>query len=199
VELGKLTGGSESAALGVSADGTAVVGYSRSENGFPSRPSFEAFRWTSNSGMVGLGDLPGGLFESYAVDASGDGSVVVGYGDTDFGTEAFRWTSSGGMQRMWDVLLARGVDPAADGWTKLEAASGISADGNTIVGWGTHNGNTEAFVAVIPAPVPEPTAGALVLVGVNSILLRRKRSLWRRNKFSLRKKTAVANGRSEVP
>ena len=99
--------------------------------------------------MVGLGDLPGGLFESFAVDVSGDGSVVVGYGSADFGTEAFLWTSDGGMERLWDVLLAQGVDPAADGWTNLEVASGISADGNTIVGWGTRNGNTEAFVAVI--------------------------------------------------
>jgi hypothetical protein len=62
------------------------------------------------------------------------------------------------MNRLWDVLLVQGVDPAANGWTKLEAASGISADGNMIVGWGTRNGNTEAFVAV----VPEPSAVAIL-------------------------------------
>ena len=87
------------------------------------------------------------------------------------------------MKRLWDVLLVQGVDPAANGWTKLEAASGISADGNTIVGWGTRNGNTEAFVALIP----EPAAGALALLGVSSILLLRRRSLWRPNKVSLSK------------
>ena len=148
-----------SAAFGVSADGSVVVGYGRVRRRGPSSPNFEAFRWTSDSGMVGLGDLPGGLFESYAFDVSGDGSVVVGYGSADFGTEAFLWTSDGGMKRLWDVLLVQGVDPAADGWTKLEVASGISADGNTIVGWGTRNGYTEAFVAVIGV-VPEPAAGA---------------------------------------
>jgi uncharacterized membrane protein len=182
--LGVLPGGVGSAALGVSADGSAVVGWVRYDNPPFFRSNFEAFRWTSDSGMVGLGDLPGGLFESFAFDVSGDGSVVVGYGSAA-GNEAFLWTIDGGMKRLWDVLLAGGIDPAAHGWTKLEVASGISADGNTIVGWGTRNGHTEAFVAVIPTIVPEPAAGALALLGVSSILLLRRRSLWRPNKFSL--------------
>jgi uncharacterized membrane protein len=141
----------------VSADGSVVVGWGRSQSG-GFRLDLEAFRWTSDSGMVRLGDLPGGLFESFAFDASGDGSIVVGYGTSDTDTEAFLWTSDGGMKRLWDVLLSQGIDRAADGWTNLTAASGISADGNTIVGWGTRNANTEAFVAV----VPEPTAAALL-------------------------------------
>ncbi len=91
------------------------------------------------------------------------------------------------MRALWDVLLSQGVDPAADGWTKLDLALAISADGNTIVGYGIRNGNTEAFVAVIPTIVPEPAAGALALLGVSSILLLRRRSLWRPNKFSLSK------------
>jgi probable HAF family extracellular repeat protein len=169
VGLGVLPGGSESVALGVSTDGSVVVGYGRSENDC-CRPNFEAFRWTSASGMVSLGDLPGGLFESYAVDVSGDGSVVIGYGDTDFGSEAFLWTSDGRMKRLWDVLLVQGVDPAANGWTKLEAASGISANGNTIVGWGTRNGNTEAFIAVIPTIVPEPSSLALLTIAATALL-----------------------------
>jgi MYXO-CTERM domain-containing protein len=71
------------------------------------------------------------------------------------------------------------------GGRRLGLANGISADGNTIVGYGIRNGNTEAFVAVIPT-VPEPAAGALALLGVCSILLLRRRSL-RPNKFSLSK------------
>jgi hypothetical protein len=54
------------------------------------------------------------------------------------------------MERLWDVLVAHGVDPAANGWTSLAYASGISADGRTIVGGGVRNGNSEAFAAVIP-------------------------------------------------
>ena len=38
----------------------------------------EAFRWTSDGGMVGLGDLPGGEFTSYATGVSGDGIAVLG-------------------------------------------------------------------------------------------------------------------------
>ena len=47
---------SESYGFGVSADGSVVVGQSSSASGI------EAFRWTSGGGMVGLGDLPGGIF-----------------------------------------------------------------------------------------------------------------------------------------
>jgi probable HAF family extracellular repeat protein len=188
VGLGLLPGDAvDSAAFGVSADGSVVVGWGRRFQGEGFQPKLEAFRWTSDTGMVGLGDLTGNLFESFAFDVSGDGSVVVGYGSTYFGTEAFLWTSDGGMKRLWDVLLDQGVNPAANGWSYLEVASGISADGNTIVGWGRHNGNTEAFVAVIPTIVPEPTAGAIALLSVNSILLLRRRSLWRPNDFSLSK------------
>jgi hypothetical protein len=39
---------------------------------------FEAFRWTAESGMVGLGDLPDGQVLSNALGVSADGSVVVG-------------------------------------------------------------------------------------------------------------------------
>ena len=152
-------------AFGVTGDGSVVVGA-----GSLGGSVTQAFRWTSGGGMVGLGDLPGGLFESFPYDVSGDGSIVVGYGTTASGTEGFLWTIDGGMERLWDVLLAQGVDPAADGWTELAAASGISADGNTIVGWGTRNDNTEAFVAVVPEP-----AGLALLVASGALAVRRRR------------------------
>ena len=47
--------------------------------------------------MVGLGDLPGGSFDSCAYGVSGDGSLVVGNGSSASGGEAFRWTADGGM------------------------------------------------------------------------------------------------------
>jgi hypothetical protein len=52
----------------------------------------EAFFWTEESGMVGLGYLPG-KSSSYAYSASADGSVVYGAS----GGEMFRWTGSAGM------------------------------------------------------------------------------------------------------
>ncbi len=159
VGLGDLPGGGFwSRATSVSADGSVIVGVSNSASGNSSAD--EAFRWTSDGGMVGLGKLPGGS-QSEASGVSGDGSIVVGV-STEFITNpsipnfnAFYWTADSSMQALWDVLLSYGVDPAADGWTSLLSADGISADGTTIVGVGERNGNGEAFVAVIPTIAPE--------------------------------------------
>jgi uncharacterized membrane protein len=62
-----------------------VVGWSKSFM------VFEAFRWSTEGGMVGLGDFPGGIEHSYAYGVSGDGRVVVGRGYSELGSEAFRW------------------------------------------------------------------------------------------------------------
>jgi probable HAF family extracellular repeat protein len=153
-------------ASGVSSDGSVIVGQRDSASGL------EAFRWTSSGGMVGLGVLPGDDY-SGANGVSADGSVIVGYGGTALGyDEAFRWTSGGGMERLWDVLVANGVNPAAAGWTNLALATGVSADGNTIVGTGFRNGNTEAFVAVLDT-VPEPSSLVLLTFALPAILRRR--------------------------
>ena len=104
--------GGSSGAYGVNADGSVLVGFSNSVSG----P--QAFRWTSNDGMVGLGILPGNV-SSEARGVSGDGLVVVGHSYSDSSNEAFRWTSDGGMERLWDVLVDHGINPAADGWTTL--------------------------------------------------------------------------------
>ncbi|MCH7604035.1 MAG: hypothetical protein IIB54_14845, partial [Planctomycetes bacterium] len=146
VGLGDLAFGIfRSNAFGVSADGSVVVGHGASGSGQ------EAFRWTSGGGMVGLGDLAGGSFESWAFGVSADGSVVVGHSRTALGLEAFIWDAVNGMQNLRVVLESQlGLD--LTGWT-LGNARGISADGQTIVGWGTNpDGFAEAFIAVIPRP-----------------------------------------------
>jgi hypothetical protein len=120
--------------------------------------------------MVGLGDLPGGGFQSFANSTNGDGSVVVGAGITASGNEAFYWNVSVGMDRLWDVLLDNGVDPAADGWTRLVTAGSVSTDGYTVAGWGIRNGNNEAFVAV----VPEPATLSVLALGAGLTALRRR-------------------------
>ncbi|HDZ68804.1 MAG TPA: PEP-CTERM sorting domain-containing protein, partial [Phycisphaerales bacterium] len=95
--LGDLPGGGFwSNAVGVSADGSVVVGRGFSASGF------EAFRW-ENGVMIGLGDLPGDGFYSNAFDVSANGSVVVGIGGSDSGPEAFRWTAGGGMVGLGDL------------------------------------------------------------------------------------------------
>jgi probable HAF family extracellular repeat protein len=120
--LGDLPGGDfGSAALGVSADASVVVGYGTVSSGA------EAFRWTAGGGMVGLGDLPGGSFWSNAVGASADGSVVVGWGTGSSGDEAFQWTAGGGMAGLGDL----------PGGSFASYAQRVSADGSVVVGQGT--------------------------------------------------------------
>ncbi len=143
VGLGDLPGGIfESVALGVSSDGSIVLGHSNSASGG------EAFLWTQSGGMVGLGDLPGGIFDSYAFDASDDGSIVVGRGHSALGQEAVVWDNSSGMQEVKQILVNGGIN--LTGWTLVEA-TGISADGRTLVGWGFNpSGNFEAWIATLP-------------------------------------------------
>lgn len=76
-----------SEAYGVSADGSVVVGASTYGGNIG-----QAFRWTSATGMVALGVLPGD-WSSTATAVSADGSVVVGYSQNlAYGAQAFRWT-----------------------------------------------------------------------------------------------------------
>ena len=159
IALGVLPGTNvhQSSAQGISADGTVAVGYSYSA---AAGSGYEAFRWTQAGGMVGLGDLPGGAFFSSANAANADGSVIVGSGDTENGTEAFIWDSTNGMRNLKDLALGMGLTNVA-GW-QLTDATGVSADGLTIVGTGYNPlGDQEAFVIVIP----EPSTAALAALG----------------------------------
>ena len=96
--------------------------------------------------MVGLGDLPGGRFGSAAKAVSADGSVVVGGSGSDSGDEAFRWTEAGGMRNLKE-MLADDFRRDLTGWS-LSGATGVSADGVTIVGFG--NSPFEGWIASVP-------------------------------------------------
>jgi probable HAF family extracellular repeat protein len=116
-----------SGASDVSYDGTVVVGVSVSNVFSPPDEDWgsEAFRWTAETGMVGLGDLPGGFLRSQAHAVSAEGSVVIGQGGIDGpNIEAFRWTEAGGM-------VGLGV---IEGFTIESEANGISANGSVVVG-----------------------------------------------------------------
>lgn len=137
--LGTLEGFGQSEAWAVSSDGNVVVGESDVTGGI------EAFRWTVGTGMVGLGDLSGGTLASVATAVNADGSTIVGFSNSDAGNEAFLWTQSEGMVSLADYLRLKGV--SLTGWT-LDTATGVSADGTTIVGCATTpDGGSEAFVA----------------------------------------------------
>lgn len=115
--------------------------------------------------MVGLGELAGGLSRSVANAISADASTIVGASATLEGDEAFLWTEASGMRRIEDVLTGDfGLD--LTDWT-LQSATAVSADGQTIVGFG----NRGAWIAVIP----EPSSMSLLVLGLASIGLRSRR------------------------
>jgi hypothetical protein len=145
--LGFLAGETSSRALAVSDDGSTVVGFS----------GFRAFRWTADSGMVELGELPGGSSSHWAVAVSENGSVIVGSCSAAGRRRAFIWDESNGMRELQSILVGLGID--LSGWT-LEAATDVSADGRTIVGGGQNpNGQTEAWIAFLGDPLPPPCPG----------------------------------------
>lgn len=137
IGLGDLyPGGSGSFAQSVSADGSIIVGYcGYSYTTEYTIHSYEAFSWTAETGMVGLGDLPGGDFLSQAYGVSPDGSVIVGVSRSPSGSEAFRWTSSGGMQGLGDL----------SGGLFDSFATCVSADGSVVAGRGYSSSGQEAF------------------------------------------------------
>jgi probable HAF family extracellular repeat protein len=130
VDLGALPNsacGSEASA--VSEGGTVVVGWSCDSQGRPT-----AFRWTAKTGMQSLGLLPGGT-NSYATGASTNGSVIVGDGQTtncpsgeQWCQAPFRWTKAAGKVQI-PILAGKGS----------AVATGVSADGKTVVGYAQSN------------------------------------------------------------
>lgn len=153
-------------AYGASWDGSVIVGQ-RGAAG-----NYQAFRWTSETGQVGLGSLFG-FFSSSAMATSADGAVIAGYSDSSAGRQAVVWTAQTGMQRLFDVLSAQGVT-GLDGW-RLEAATAMSPDGTWIAGFGYNPlGHVEAFVANT-APVPIPAAAWLLATAIGGLAWRCRR------------------------
>ena len=116
-------------ALGVSTDGSVIVGSSDSSAGS------EAFMWTAAGGMLSIGDLPGGSTDSEAAAVNNDGSVIVGKGRNATATHAFRWTG-GVMTDLGD--LPGGID--------LSKALGVSGDGSIVVGQAADASGLVAFI-----------------------------------------------------
>ena len=123
-------GSGTSNALGVNGRGTVITGAYVIPNS-----STEAFVWTPATGMIGMGDLPGGKFQSSATGVTADGRVIVGWSDSSNGWEAYRWTVETGMVGLGDL----------DGGIFRSGATNISADGLVIVGSSISHNGTEAF------------------------------------------------------
>ena len=115
----------------VSPDGTALVGFDF--NG--------PFIIINGAPIASVGFTPLGV--------STGGHKVVG--SAIGGTQALIWESASGVRNLQDVLVNDfGLASELTGWT-LTHAAGISDDGTVIAGRGIHNGNTEGWVAILPA------------------------------------------------
>ncbi|MFG0331684.1 MAG: hypothetical protein ACF8PN_17490 [Phycisphaerales bacterium] len=156
--LGDLPGGETvSVATAVSADGSVIVGSSSSFASVDNPPppgsmfsdpflGYEAFRWTREEGMVGLGDLPGDeYFHSFAEDVSADGMTVVGGSWSELsmqgmvpGSEGFRWRPGEGM---------RGIGVIPSIIQQHSPAYGVTANGEALTGMvAYHDGWYQPFV-----------------------------------------------------
>ncbi len=105
-------------------------------------------------GYVGVGTSS----EAYAINEEG---VIVGTSNGN----AFVWSADSGMLNLNDLL------PDGSEWTNLSVASDIN-DLGQIVGWGTINGETHAFLISEIVAAPEPKIIFIVLLIVCVALFR---------------------------
>jgi probable HAF family extracellular repeat protein len=145
IRLGVLPGGEwRSEAYAVSHDGKIIVGRSASPFGV------EAFQWKDNQ-MSALGGLSREHeFLSFARGLASDGEVIVGgaIDDRDL-SQAVVWDAAHGIRTLQRILTADfGLDLA--GW-RLETATAVSSDGQTIVGCGRNpQGTPEGWITRLP-------------------------------------------------
>jgi|GEM_PF-709739 len=164
IEEGVVPMGGIFSADALSRDGSVIVGTMLS-------PSiFQAFRWTAADGVVPI-PTPGENNQSRAQGVSGDGSVVVGYVESNLDETrwAFIWDAVHGTRNVKEVLESEyGLNLA--GWTLLVAWD-ISDDGTTIVGRGRNpQGFEEAWRAVLPNRTPVVFADANLRAAVEAAL-----------------------------
>lgn len=126
----------------ISADGIVIVGSSESGTGTI------ACRWV-NGVISALGDIPGGTNFSDALAVNEDGSVIVGRASPTTTAVAAVWINGGAPQRLDTYLQSFGIDTT--GWV-FQRATGVSANGKTIVGTGLFNGVQSGFRAYTGDP-----------------------------------------------
>ena len=126
-----------------------------------------AYLWTHGAGMQDLGTLGGTNSFAVAINDRGQviGSATIASGEY----HPFLWTSRDGMQDLTTLL------PLDDGWGHLYALDINNA--GQIVGFGTRGRHDVAFLLT---PVPEPSACALLSLGLAGLAWIRIRRGWDR-------------------
>ncbi len=131
---------------GVSGDGNVVVGAWGDASFTPAYP----FVWTAETGMRELPSLVSPRDWGEAWDANYDGSILVGWSDTDprdtTNWAAVRWVRNGQTYAVQNLNTVF-ADLVSNG-SKMEVAYGCSLDGRYIVGQGVNasTGREEAFL-----------------------------------------------------
>src|SRR5262249_5579374 len=144
------------AANAISPDGSVVVG--SAANTVTGKGV--AFKWTAATGVVALPNPTTGFYAidgAAALGVSGDGSVIVGYGDNAHGDqEAIFWVN-GQPYRIPDVVIL------PQDWEPFRA-TGADYFGNTILGWGRGvSGGFEPYALILDAtPAPPPLVAPIL-------------------------------------
>jgi probable HAF family extracellular repeat protein len=155
-DIGRLTGSNNAIGEAINSQGH-IVGYSVFT--FPSTFS-RAFVWR-NGIMTPLGELPGA--QSSNAWSINDTGQIVGQS----GAQAVLWQNS-------TIFNLNNLIPANSGWV-LQNATAINNHGH-IVGTGSFNGQTRAFLLTLAAPEPTPLLLLAPFVAVGGLVLVRRRS-----------------------
>ncbi|TWU29756.1 PEP-CTERM sorting domain-containing protein [Bythopirellula polymerisocia] len=163
----------------VSSDGATIAGTTYGSSG----TDLEAFRWTADSGVVGLGFLPGtegenGEADSQVRDMTPDGRLIVGRSGFYPDEIPFVWSEAAGMENFQQVLIDRyGMGDALEGWN-LTSIQSVSANGQYFTGWSSpenhpSDGLETAWLIRLDVPwgttVPEPSSLFLLALGLGAI------------------------------
>jgi uncharacterized membrane protein len=132
----------------VTSDGFVIVGATDATTG-----TTMASRWSAFFGYAILPDIAGGVEFGEARAITPTGTVSVGYGSSTVGTEAVRWTHADWATQGWEAPDTLEVIGDLPGGATLASALAVSADGNTVVGYGSPT-TTE-----IAATIWTPAAG----------------------------------------
>ena len=148
VDLGDFPAGFDfSAAYAVSADGSVVVGFGTISFQAAWVTDQRACRWVDGV-IEAYPELPFGTF-SQANAVTPDGRTAAGWTRRFGHRQASVWNEAADALDLHELMEANGIDMSDWTWTE---ATGISASGKVIVGWGRRNSfpGVEAWRAMLP-------------------------------------------------